>query len=74
MRTAVLPFLLTFNTQLLMIGIDSMFHLALTVASATVAMLLFAAATQDYFFVKSRWYESVALLRVTFTLFRPGFW
>jgi TRAP transporter 4TM/12TM fusion protein len=74
MRTAILPFLFIFNTQLLMIGIDSTLHLILTVVSATVAMLVFAAATQGYFFVRSRWYESLALLLVTFTLFRPGYW
>jgi TRAP transporter 4TM/12TM fusion protein len=74
MRTAILPFLFIFNTQLLMIGIDSPWHLALTVASAIVAMLVFAAATQGYFLVKTRWYETLALLLVTFTLFRPGFW
>jgi TRAP transporter 4TM/12TM fusion protein len=74
MRTAILPFLFIFNTQLLMIGIDSVGHLLLTVVSATVAMLVFAAATQGYFLVRSRWYETVALLLVTFTLFRPGFW
>ncbi len=74
MRTAILPFLFIFNTQLLMIGISSPWHLALTVASAIVAMLVFAAATQGYFLVRSRWYETVALLLVTFTLFRPGFW
>jgi TRAP transporter 4TM/12TM fusion protein len=74
MRTAVLPFLFIFNTQLLMIGITGPFQLALTVFSATVAMLVFAAATQGYFLVRSRWFETVALLLVTFTLFRPGFW
>jgi TRAP transporter 4TM/12TM fusion protein len=74
LRTAILPFLFIFNTQLLLIGIDTWLHLVLTIASATVAMLVFAAATQGYFLVKSRWYESVALLAVTFTLFRPGFW
>ncbi len=75
MRTAILPFLFIFNTQLLMIGIDSAWHLALTVVSATVAMLVFAAATQGYFLVRSRWYETVALLLITFALFRPGyFW
>ena len=74
MRTAILPFLFIFNTQLLMIGIDGVWHLLLTVASATVAMLLFAAATQGYFMVRSRIYESVLLLLVTFTLFRPGYW
>ncbi len=74
MRTAILPFLFIFNTQLLMIGIDSIPHLALTIVSATVAMLVFAAATQGYFLVRSRWWETIALLLVTFTLFRPGYW
>jgi TRAP transporter 4TM/12TM fusion protein len=74
MRTAILPFLFIFNTQLLLIGIDSAWHLALTVVSATAAMLIFAAATQGFFLVRSRWYESLALLLVTFTLLRPGFW
>ncbi len=74
MRTAILPFLFIFNTQLLMIGIDSSFHLVLTVVSAVLAMLVFAAATQGYFLVRSRWYESVLLLLITFTLFRPGYW
>jgi len=74
MRTAILPFLFIFNTQLLMIGLDGPFHLILTVGSATIAMLVFAAATQGYFVVRSKWYESVAMLLVAFTLFRPGFW
>ncbi|MDP3613820.1 MAG: DUF3394 domain-containing protein, partial [Rubrivivax sp.] len=74
MRTAILPFLFIFNTQLLMIGIASIWHLALTVVISVVAMLVFAAATQGWFFARSRWYETVALLLVTFTLFRPGFW
>jgi TRAP transporter 4TM/12TM fusion protein len=74
MRTAILPFLFIFNTQLLMIGIGGVGHLLLTVVSAVVAMLVFAAATQGWFVTRSRWYESLALLLVTFTLFRPGFW
>lgn len=74
MRTAILPFLFIFNTQLLMIGITGPFHFALTVISAIVAMLVFAAATQGYFLVRSRWWETLALLLITFTLFRPGFW
>lgn len=74
MRTAILPFLFIFNTQLLLIGLDGPFHLILTVGTAIVAMLVFAAATQGYFFTKTRWYETIALLLVCFTLFRPGFW
>ncbi len=74
MRTAILPFLFIFNTQLLLIGLDGPVHLILTVGTAVIAMLIFAAATQGFFIVKSRWYESIAMLLVCFTLFRPGFW
>ena len=73
-RTAILPFLFIFNTELLLIGIDNVFHLIGVIISATAAMLLFAAATQGYWLVKSRLWESLALLLVAFTLFRPGFW
>jgi TRAP transporter 4TM/12TM fusion protein len=74
LRTAVLPFLFIFNTQLLLIGLDTWFHLIGTVVTATVAMLIFAAATMGYFLTRSRIWESAALLLVAFTLFRPGFW
>ncbi len=73
-RTAILPFLFIFNTQLLLIDIGGWFELLLTIVSATAAMLIFAAATQGYWWVKSRAWETVALLLVAFTLFRPGFW
>mgnify|MGYP002136058152 FL=1 len=73
LRTAALPFLFIFNTDLLLINVDFA-HGVLIFIVATIAMLIFAAATQGYFLVKSRWYESVLLLLVAFTLFRPGFW
>jgi TRAP transporter 4TM/12TM fusion protein len=73
-RTAILPFLFIFNTQLLMIGIETWYEFVLVVASAVLAMLVFAAATQGFFLVKSRIWESLALVLVAFTLFRPGFW
>ena len=73
LRTAALPFLFIFNTDLLLIGVD-FWHGVLIFIVATIAMLVFAAGTQGYFLVRSRWYESVLLLLVAFTLFRPGFW
>ncbi|MCP4994894.1 MAG: TRAP transporter fused permease subunit [Gammaproteobacteria bacterium] len=73
-RTGILPFLFIFNTQLLMIGIANAFELILVIVSATVAMLLFAAATQGYWLTKSKLWESLALLLIAFTLFRPGYW
>ena len=72
-RTAILPFMFIFNTELLMIGIGTWFHLVTVVITAVIAMLVFAAATQGFFLTKSRFYETIALLLVTFTLFRPGF-
>lgn len=73
-RTAILPFMFIFNTQLLLIGLTGWFDLLVTIFSAVAAMLVFAAATQGFWFVKTRWWETLCLLMVTFTLFRPGFW
>ena len=74
-RTAILPFLFIFNTELLMIGVNSWFHLVVVVVVSVIAMLVFAAATQGFFLTKNRIYETVALLLIAFVLFRPGyFW
>ncbi len=73
-RTAILPFMFVFNTQLLLMGIDTWWHLGLTISSSIIAMLLFSAATQGWWFTKTKWWEVVALLALTFTFFRPGFW
>jgi hypothetical protein len=73
LRTAALPFLFIFNTDLLLIDVGWLGGIAVFIV-ATVAMLLFAAATQGYFLARSRLYETVLLLLIAFTLFRPGFW
>ncbi|MBU2091055.1 MAG: TRAP transporter permease [Alphaproteobacteria bacterium] len=74
MRTAILPFIFIFNTELLLIDIGGPFHLFLTVSAAVIAMLVFAAGTQGFFLVRSRIWESAVLVLVAFTLLRPGFW
>jgi len=73
-RTAILPFMFIFNTELLMIGVNSWFHFLVVLVSSIIAMLTFAAATQNYFITKNRLWETTVLLLVTFSLFRPGFW
>ncbi|NQY94404.1 MAG: TRAP transporter permease, partial [Campylobacteraceae bacterium] len=72
-RTALLPFMFIFNTQLLMIGIDNTFDFVVVVITSIVGMMLFAAATQGYWLVKSKWWETVLLLLITFMMFRPGY-
>nr|WP_194435138.1 TRAP transporter permease [Vibrio fluminensis] len=73
LRTAALPFLFIFNTDLLLIDVDWAHGIAIFVVS-TIAMLIFAAATQGWFLTRNKWYEGVLLLLVAFTLFRPGYW
>ena len=73
LRTAALPFLFIFNTDLLLINVGWAGGIFVFIV-ATIAMLIFAAATQGFFIARSRIYESALLLLVAFTLFRPGFW
>ena len=72
-RTAILPFLFIFNTDLLLINVGPV-QAVFVFIIALVAMLTFAAATQQYMFVRNRAWETVALLLVAFTMFRPGYW
>ena len=72
-RTVVLPFLFIFNTDLLLIDVGWVDGIAVFVV-ATAAMLIFAAGTQGFFIARSKIWESVLLILIAFTLFRPGFW
>ena len=72
-RTAILPFLFLFNTELLLIDV-TVWKGVFVFLIAVAAMMLFAAATQGYFFARNRVWESLLLLLVAFTLFRPGYW
>ncbi len=73
MRTVVLPFLFIFNTDLLLIDVN-VYQGIFVFIIATAAMLIFAAASQGFFIARSKLWESLVLLLVAFTLFRPGFW
>jgi len=72
-RTALLPFMFIFNTDLLLIDVGPA-KAVLVFFVSLVAMLLFAAATQGYFIAKSRRWETTVILLIVFTLFRPDFW
>jgi len=73
LRTVALPFVFIFNPALLLIGLDHWYEYALTIVISTIAILIFAAATQGYFFARSKIHETIALLLAAFILFRPDF-
>ena len=73
LRTALLPFLFIFNTDILLIDVTPLEGVIVFIV-ATAAILIFTAGAQGYFIVRSRLWESAVLILVAFTLFRPGFW
>jgi TRAP transporter 4TM/12TM fusion protein len=70
-RTAILPFMFIFNTDLILHGIDSWFQAGLIFAAACVGTFAFASATQGWFVAKNRWYEIPLFLCVTLVMLRP---
>ncbi len=72
-RTAILPFMFIFNTDLLLVDVNHPARIAWIFFTSLMAMFAFAALTQNYFATRNRWYEALLLAAVTFTLFRPYF-
>lgn len=73
LRTVILPFIWIFNPQLLLIGIDSWPHALLIFFASTLAMLAFAAVTQNWLRIRLKWWESLMLIVGIAILFRPDF-
>jgi hypothetical protein len=74
LRTAILPFVFVFNPAILLIGIESWWSFIGVIATSLAAILLFSAASMNWFLTKSRLWESAVLLLACFTLFRPDWW
>ena len=72
-RTAILPFMFIFNTGLLLIDV-TLLEGVLIFLTTTIGMLAFCSATQRFILVKTKLWETLALLLVAFTLLRPDFW
>ncbi|MGR6981507.1 TRAP transporter permease [Testudinibacter sp. P27/CKL/0425] len=72
LRTALLPFLFIFNTDLLLIDVGFTKGVMVFII-ATIAILAFTAASMRYFFYHNKWWETILLLVISFMLFRPGF-
>jgi TRAP-type uncharacterized transport system fused permease subunit len=71
LRTAILPFMFIFNTDLLLWGVTAWWQIGLIFVSAMVAMLAFASLTQNYMLTRNRLYESAILLLSTGMILRP---
>jgi TRAP transporter 4TM/12TM fusion protein len=73
LRTVILPFIWIFNPQVLLIDVHGLWELARVIVASTLAMMLFAAVTMNWFRVKSRLWENIVLLAAVALLFRPDF-
>ncbi|MFV2053351.1 TRAP transporter permease [Aliiroseovarius sp. YM-037] len=72
LRTVALPFVFIFNTDLLLIDV-TWFQGIIVFIIATIGILVFTAGTMGWFITKSNIVESIVLILIAFTLFRPGF-
>jgi len=70
-RTAILPFMFIFNTDLLLVNVTSWFNIFSVFVTGVLAMFSFAALTQNYFIARNRIHEALMLAGVTLILFRP---
>jgi len=72
-RTAILPFVFIFNTELLLIGVTSFWHGLVVFCVSLLAILCFSSLTQRWMFVKLRWFEAILLVVAMVAFFRPSF-
>ena len=73
LRTAILPIVFLFNHELLLIGVENIWHALLVIITSLTGILVFTAATQAWFINKMRWYEIVVFLLISLSFLRPGF-
>jgi len=74
LRTAILPFFFIYDPELIMVGVDSIWHGIWVFFYATGGILIFSAAMQGYFLTWNKFYETIILLVVSITIFIPGLW
>ncbi|MDC2973750.1 TRAP transporter permease [Candidatus Pelagibacter sp.] len=73
LRTGILPIVFLFNSELLLIGIESIWHGLIVIATSLIGILVFTSATQGWFINKLRWYEIIIFLIISISLLSPEF-
>jgi TRAP-type uncharacterized transport system fused permease subunit len=71
-RTAILPFIFMFNTDLLLHEVHSPLYAVWVFLTAMLAMFAFASLTQGYMRQKLQWWEFFVLAVISFGLLMPG--
>ncbi|MGB7242373.1 MAG: DUF3394 domain-containing protein, partial [Sulfitobacter sp.] len=72
-RTAILPVVFIFNPELLLVGVESIWHGVMIFIVSLLAILAFSSLTLWWMFVRLKLVEAVLLVFVVISLFRPDF-
>ena len=73
LRTGILPIVFLFNHELLLIGIENIWHAIIVIITSLVGILVFTSATQGWFINRLKWYEIIIFLLISISLLSPEF-
>ncbi|WP_415286491.1 TRAP transporter permease [Candidatus Pelagibacter sp. Uisw_104] len=73
LRTGILPIVFLFNHELLLIGIENVWHGLVVIITSLIGILVFTSATQAWFINRLRWYEIIIFLLISISLLAPEF-
>ena len=73
LRTGILPIVFLFNHELLLIGVENIWHALVVIITSLAGILVFTSATQGWFINKLKWYEIVIFLIISLSLLSPEF-
>ncbi len=73
LRTGILPIVFLFNHEILLIGIENIWHALMVIVTSLIGILVFTSATQGWFINKLKWYEVVMFLFISISLLSPEF-
>ncbi len=73
LRTGILPIVFLFNHELLLIGIENIWHGLIVIVTSLIGILVFTSATQGWFINKLKWYEIIIFLLISISLLSPDF-
>ena len=73
LRTGILPIVFLFNHELLLIGIENIWHGLVVIITSLIGILVFTSATQGWFINRLKWYEIIIFLIISISLLSPDF-